>query len=533
MGDEIFFVLGGIGMFLMGMQVMTTGLREAAGDNLRAWLTRFTTTPLRGVATGAVTTAVVQSSSATTVMVVGFVGAGLLTLGQALGVLYGANIGTTATGWLVSILGFKLQLDSLAMALLLPASLADLLARGIWARLGRILAGLCLFLIGLDLMQGGMATVTEDLAFDRLPAQSAWGLLVLIGLGAGFTILVQASSAALALALILLQGGAITLTQAAAIVIGMNIGTTFTALLAALGGSVTMRQTAIANLLFNIATSLLAFPLVLLGAGALNWLAQATDPLTALLLFHMGFNLLGTALFLPVTARFANLVRRLVPERPRDRIYHFDSATLQDPGVALLEAQTGASAIAQRMFSALGAALSPQPDLRGIAALAQCGDALDDLREFLGRIRLTADIKAQEEAFSNLLHQTDHLSRLLGRAGQTGRIETLMRDDDMLRPALAVGESLRRLSSDIRTPSETGRLARLQLLIKHRKTRHRRGLLLGGSVGSDMLSEVFAHTDATRWLDRTVHHAERVVRYHISSPLAESRAAIAARNDEI
>ena len=132
MAGNLYFLIGGIGMFLLGMELMTAALRDTAGSRLRGVLTRFTTTPLRGVMTGAAATAVVQSSSATTVMTVGFVGAGLMTMPQALGILYGANIGTTATGWLVSLLGFKLKLGNLALLLLFPAALADLLARGRW-----------------------------------------------------------------------------------------------------------------------------------------------------------------------------------------------------------------------------------------------------------------------------------------------------------------------------------------------------------------------------------------------------------------
>ncbi len=117
---QVYYAIGGVGMFLVGMEILTNALRDAAGSNLRRMLARFTTTPLRGVLTGALGTAVIQSSSATTVLTVGFVGAGLLTMLQALGIIYGANIGTTATGWLVSLVGFKLDLDIAAMALLLP-----------------------------------------------------------------------------------------------------------------------------------------------------------------------------------------------------------------------------------------------------------------------------------------------------------------------------------------------------------------------------------------------------------------------------
>ena len=258
MTTDFFILLGGVGMFLLGMDVMTGALREAAGRNLRALLARFTTTPLRGTVTGAAATAVIQSSSATTVMTVGFVGAGLMTLGQALGIIYGANVGTTATGWLVSLLGFKLHLGRLALALLLPASLALLLGRGALARGGRAVAGLCLLLIGLDMMQAGMGDAAALITAQRLPGADAAGLLALAGIGLAVTVLIQSSSAGVALALVMLQGGTIALPQAAALVAGMNVGTTFTGLLASLGGSRAMRQTAVANLVFHLAIAAMA-----------------------------------------------------------------------------------------------------------------------------------------------------------------------------------------------------------------------------------------------------------------------------------
>ncbi|MBE1283746.1 MAG: Na/Pi cotransporter family protein [Rhodobacteraceae bacterium] len=514
MSEEIYLVLGGVGMFLLGMKLMTGALKEAAGSNLRDWLSRFTTTPLRGVATGAVATAIIQSSSATTVMTVGFVGAGLLTLAQSLGVIYGANIGTTATGWLVSLLGFKMELDTVAMVVLLPAALADLLTKGLWARIGRVVAGLCLLLIGLELMQDGMKTLTATVSFASLPSQGFGGLLILILAGAGFTVLVQSSSAAIALALVLLESGAIGINQGAAMLIGMNIGTTATAMLASIGGSRPMRQTAVANLLFNLATSFIAFPIVLFGADGLTGLAETTDPLTALLLFHLGFNLVGTLVFLPLTPAFSALIHRLVPDETPEALVSLDAALLQDSGVALVAAQAAAETIARHVFTALSDALSPTPDYRKLSTLNRAESALDDLQEFLADIRLPEDRPAEEMVYSALLHETDHLLRLLERARQTARIETLLDDRILLRPAVAVGAALGRQPAASLDLRDTERLARLHGLVVHRKARHRRALLLAEHAGIYSLHDVFAHTDAMRWLERTLHHGERVMHYN-------------------
>ncbi|WP_093029083.1 Na/Pi cotransporter family protein [Ruegeria marina] len=517
MGENYFFLVGGIGMFLLGMEIMTAALRDAAGSNLRRILTRFTTTPMHGVLTGAATTAIVQSSSATTVMTVGFVGAGLLSMPQALGVIFGANIGTTATGWMVSILGFKLKLGNIALALLFPAALADLLGKGAIARTGRVLAGLCLLLIGLDLMQSGAGDMTSHVTPDKLPGSGPLGLLALAGIGAGLTIIMQSSSAAMALSLVMLSAGAISLVQAAAIVIGMNIGTTFTAVLASTGGSVPMRQTALANLLFNLVTSVIAFPLLLLIRPLLEHIVNGSDEMTALLVFHTGFNLMGTALFLPWTSRFADLVARILPEKVPERLFVLDRHMLAYPNTALLTAQSAVAIVAGRLFSALSAALSERPDYRPLSAVGICDPALEDLRGFLSEIRLSRDRQNEIQVYSDLLHQIDHLSRLLERVRQTDNIDTLLTDRMSRRPALAAGAALAQAGKAVGATHTVERLERLCALVNARRNRHRRAMLLGEHAGIYKLTEVFSHTDAMRWLDRVLHHAERVAHYHRSA----------------
>ncbi|MDK3016686.1 Na/Pi cotransporter family protein [Pseudodonghicola flavimaris] len=514
MTANFFFLFGGVGMFLMGMEAMTRALKELAGSNLRAVLARFTTTPLRGVASGAAVTALVQSSSATTVMTVGFVGAGLISLPQAMGILFGANIGTTANGWLVSILGMKLQLGSLAMAALLPASLSTLLGRGAFARAGQVAAGLCLLLSGLELMQTAMEAATGLLRPEMLPQHGVLGMLGLMLIGLVMTVIVQSSGAMVALALVLLQGGAIGLEQAAAMVLGMNIGTTFTALLASVGGSRPMRQAAVANLAFNVITTALAFPLLMLLAPGLLRLGATIGPLNTLLCFHTGFNLAGAALFLPVTTRFAELIERLVPEREADRLrLGLDRALLSDARAALVAAQGGAAVIAGRLFSALAAAMRPEPDYRKLAALAPVmPDALDRLERYLAAIRLPADLRAEEEAYSALLHEADHLRRLLERAEQHGNIQTLFEDRSLRRPAALMGALLGRVA-EAGSDRDPARFAWLEEIVDHRAARHRRGLLLGEHAGLYSLAEVFAHTDAMRWLQRSLHHAARISHY--------------------
>lgn len=514
MSHQLLLILGGIGLFIFGMGVMTDALREAASGRLRRFLSSFTTTPLRGVLTGTATTALIQSSSATTVMTVGFVGAGLLSFPHALGVIFGANIGTTFTGWMVAFLGFRLQLGTLALPGLFAASLLVLLGRGAAARTGRVAAGLCLLFIGLDLMQQGAAGYGDALRPGDLAAPGLWGQAQLMLAGLAMTVVMQSSSAALAVALVFLSSGSIGFVQAAAMVIGMNLGTTVTAIMASIGGSVTMRQTAVANLLFNIVTAALAFPLLWLATGRLETLAASAGPATALVLFHTGFNIAGTVLFLPVTHGFAALIMRLLPDDSAGLTRGLDPRLLGDEGAALDAAHTSFGRISGRVFAALGRALSDSSDLRALATLqSQTGPALDELQDYVRRIRLPETARQAHDRYAALLHQIDHLRRMIYRIGQQARIPVVLHDEELRRPALYLGILLRRSGQLGQPGAHAARLSWLSGLIAHRSKRHRRATLLREHVGTITLQDVFDRTDAMRWLDRVSSHAASIAQY--------------------
>lgn len=524
MASGLAVILGGIGMFLFGMKIMTEALREAAGGGLRNLLARFTTTPLAGVATGTVATAIVQSSSATTVMTIGFVGAGLLGFPQALGVIYGANIGTTVTGWMVTLLGFKLQLGTLAMPALFGASLLALLAQGKWARIGRIAAGLCLVFIGLDMMQAGAAGLGDFLTPETLPQGGLWGDLKLVFLGLLVTVVMQSSSAAMAIALVFLGGGGISFEQAAAMVIGMNLGTTLTAILASLGGSVAMRQTALANLFFNLGTALIAYPLLILSAPFLIDAAITVGETTALVLFHTGFNLAGALLFLPFTHSFARWIETLVPDHAKTVVSGgwepiLDPALLMDEGAAMDVAQSALEAVARQVFAATGRAFAQPPDMRGLATLDSVAmPALNKVKDYVSRINLPSGKPVERDRYAMLLHQADHLARLIKRLERRAMVDVLLSDPALSRPARALGATLRQASDPTGTGLESTRLARLSDRIQARTARHRRATLLREHVGMITFADMFDRTDAMRWLHRVADHAARIAFYSDQMP---------------
>jgi phosphate:Na+ symporter len=516
-------ILGGIGMFLFGMKIMTDALREATGGGLRRLLARFTTTPLAGVATGAAATAIVQSSSAITVMTIGFVGAGLLGFPQALGVIYGANIGTTITGWMVTLLGFKLQLGTVAMPALFGASLLALLAQGGWARSGRIAAGLCLIFIGLDMMQTGASGLGDFLTPETLPQGGLWGDLQLVFLGLLVTVVMQSSSAAMAIALVFLGGGGISFEQAAAMVIGMNLGTTLTAILASLGGSVAMRQTALANLFFNLGTALIAYPLLILTAPILIHIAISVGETTALVLFHTGFNLAGALLFLPFTHRFARWIETLVPDQAKVAgsgrfLPTLDPVLLQDEGAAMDVAHNALEVVSRHVFAVTGQALAPVPDMRGLATLDNVAmPALNKVKEYISRISLPSGKPVERDRYAILLHQADHLARLIKRLERRAMIDVLLSDPALARPARALGAMLRCAADQTEAGLEDARLAKLSERIRARTMRYRRATLLREHVGMITVAEMFDRTDAMRWLHRVADHASRIAYYNDQS----------------
>ena len=253
---QIFTLLGALGMFLYGMNLMSSGLQKAAGDKLRSLLSAMTSSPIKGVLTGLGITSVIQSSSATTVMVVSFVNAGLLTLAQAIGVIMGANIGTTVTAWLVSWLGFKADISILAVPLMLLGFLFSNSKKNQRQNIGELIVGFCLLFLGLSFMKDSVPDLNETpqiLEFVKSWADHGFGsVLIFLVFGTVLTLVLQSSSATMAITLIMLSMGFIPFSMACAMVLGENIGTTITANIAASVGNTQAKRAAMSHTIFNV-----------------------------------------------------------------------------------------------------------------------------------------------------------------------------------------------------------------------------------------------------------------------------------------
>ena len=253
---QIFTLLGALGMFLYGMNLMSSGLQKASGDKLRSFLSAMTSNPFKGVLTGLGITSIIQSSSATTVMVVSFVNAGLLTLSQAIGVIMGANIGTTVTAWLVAWLGFKADISILAIPLMLFGFLFSNSKKNQRQNIGELIVGFCLLFLGLSFMKESVPDLNETpqvLEFVKTWSSYGFGsVLIFLVFGTLLTLVLQSSSATMAITLIMLSMGWIPFNMACAMVLGENIGTTITANIAASVGNTQAKRAAMSHTIFNV-----------------------------------------------------------------------------------------------------------------------------------------------------------------------------------------------------------------------------------------------------------------------------------------
>lgn len=331
---------GGIGFFLLGLELLTDGLRLAAGPNLQRLLTRATDTRWRGLSTGILITALVQSSSLVTFATIGFVNAGLLTLNQSLWVIFGANIGTTVTSWLVTLVGFEWALEAWALPLVAMGAFCHLTCkRNRLGALGLALAGFGLLITAIDLLKSGLGGAAAHMTLPMGDGPLIW----LAQTGAGFllTLLLFSSSAATALILTAIHSGLIGLSSAAAMVIGANLGTSVKAFLAAIGATANAKRAAAAHILFNTLTAGVAF-LILPGLVALTtaltaWSGNERDPAIAIALFHTLFNVLGVILIWPLADPMATWLKRHFRSREEDAAQprYLDHTLVTIPDLAL------------------------------------------------------------------------------------------------------------------------------------------------------------------------------------------------------
>jgi phosphate:Na+ symporter len=433
--EMLFGTVGGLGLFLFGMGLMSDGLKKVAGQKLRKIVESMTKRPLIAFLVGAGITALVQSSSATTVMVIGFVNAALLTLKQAICVIIGTNVGTTATAWIVSISGIgALKITAYA----LPAVGIGFFMRTLGKTrrtksTGQILLGFGILFVGIDFMKAGFDPLKESQKVQELFVTMGNKPMLAILAGAVITTLLQSSSAAIAIVQLLAMGGAFgsnwqtVLNVSVPFVLGSNIGTTITAQLAALRANLNAKRTAWAHTIFNILGACIAYPFVYVGwFGVLvhivsPWKLGPGTIAANIAIAHTLFNIVNSGIFLPIAGLLEKIVVRLVPERPGDlaaRPVILEEHLLDTPIIALEQARREIVRMAKTAKTALEQSISGivNNDRRKLESVRQIEDFIDEFQyeitsylSILSRRQLSDEVSIQLPV---LLHTVNDLERI-------------------------------------------------------------------------------------------------------------------------
>ncbi|MCU0780864.1 MAG: Na/Pi symporter [Akkermansiaceae bacterium] len=508
-------LIGGMGLFLFGIHLLTEGLKGLAGDGLRRVLQTLVAGRWSGLATGAVLTATIQSSSAATLAVIGFVSAGLMTFPQAVAVVFGANLGTTATSWLVALLGFKLSIAQAALPMVGVGVFVRLLAGGRRAAAGTMVAGFGLLFLGIGYLQTGMGAGGWDLS--RWAGAGPAAPWLLAGVGLVMTVIMQSSSAAAATTLVALHTGTLAFDQACAMIIGQGIGTTVTAAFTMPTGGTSVRRTALAHILFNVITGMVVMVVLRPFSGAAAWLAGWVGDdrgVVALAAFHTCYKLTGIALLFPLLGPFCRLIERLIRARGAAAI-HGLSPTLARVGgpVAVEAAWRAALEVSGSACAALAAVLEGKPPTSRDRAecLAQITGFLDELRP--GSERDDAGLRGR---VTMLWRTMDHLERLEKSLAAPQPIQADGPENGLAETA-AARQALARWQEEVRAritppappPESLPDFAKASAdMAAHRRNQRVRLLEM---VATDALSPDCAREALGRllWTDQALYHAWR------------------------
>lgn len=315
MNWDPWILLAGLGLFLTGMALLEEGIDGLSGKTLKKIIRSYTETPFRSVFTGFITTAILQSSSAVSLILLAFVGSGILSLQNGVGVILGSNIGTTVTSWIVATIGFKIKLESLSMPLIALGGIGYVFFKKniIITNISRFILGFGMLFYGVGIMKSSVEGLTKNIDIQTI---SQYGILSFLFFGIFVTAMIHSSLAVMTVALSALNSGLITFSQAASIVIGANIGTTATVLLGSLGGTSEQKQVAYSHFFFNIITGIAIFPLLpVFTYFIFDILHLKNDLLTALASFHSLFNIFGVMLFFPFIKNYALFIKHIAPDK--------------------------------------------------------------------------------------------------------------------------------------------------------------------------------------------------------------------------
>ena len=411
---NIWQFLAGLGVFLLGMSLIEEALETLAGRTFKRFLRRHTKHPIKAIGSGILVTVILQSSSVVSLMVLAFVGAGVIELKNAIGVIIGSNLGTTFTGWVVAYFGFSLDLESAIMPMLAIGglSVAFLNQRKWYQHLGRFLIGLGFLLMGLMYMKEGMDIFAQKLDLSILKESSPYWMFFV---GFVLTAIIQSSSAAMVITLSALSAGIFTLPAAAAMVIGNDLGTTVTTMIGGIKGTKSKKRVALGQVLFNFIIDVFALIFLIPLLNVLIKIFGTSDPLILLVAFHSSFNLIGILIFLPFIGRFAKfLEKRFVSEN--DQIAKFiNNVPTSVPDAALESLTQEVKHLIERVFLLHFNILEVHPPVTFSSSMKKINSEIDISQQYNYIKELEGElvdfyVKIQNEPLqSEESHQLKHL----------------------------------------------------------------------------------------------------------------------------
>ena len=403
-------VVGGLGLFLLGIHHLTEGLKGLAGDSLRRALQAMVGGRLSAIISGALFTVVLQSSTATTLTVIGFVSAGLVTFSQAVGVIIGATFGTTSTPWLVAIFGFRLRISAFALPMVGIGAFLWLIANGKTRSAGAILAGFGLLFVGIGYLQTGMEGISWNL--DAIGGSGFAWQWILAGIGILMSVVMQSSSAAAAATLVAVHAGSLTFEQACAMIVGQSVGTAATSAMVAVGAGLAVRRAALAHIVYNVSVGIIGILLLTPIAAAARWIGTQFDEpngVLALAAFSSIFKLVGILAFYPWLDGFSRLIERISGAGTETAVGRLDPVLAEAGGAVALEAAWRAilelaheavDAVRRRL---IGESVRYDPPV----------EASQQTEQFLESLSLeTLDLATFEPRLVRLCHAVDHLNQL-------------------------------------------------------------------------------------------------------------------------
>lgn len=517
-------LLGGAGLFLLGMSLLTDGLKTLSGSTLRNMLSSLTGGSVKAFSTGLFLTALVQSSAATLFTTIGFTGAGLISFYQAVGVMLGANIGTTSTGWIVAVLGLHFSIQIVALPLLGIGALLKVYGGERFAPAGLALSGFGLIFVGIDFLQTGLSEVSYNFDFASIPTETLFSRVLLVLSGCVATIILQSSSVAVAMTITALHTGGLTFEQAALLVTGQNIGTSFTPLLAVIGASDAARRTAVAHISFNLMTGILVFLMLDLFIAAVQGLCNTTGlsaPVYQLAMFHTAFNTAGVAVALPLIKPFVSIIERLVPERGPALSRYLDHSVAAVPEAAIAAARQTMIDVYVLLVQHMEEASRAEPSKHELALESEkLKAAVEETRRYLHNIRTVPDRSAAFQQHQSILLAIDHLDSLLVRKLEYVPFHHLSADPDLQvvsaesRRHLALLKSLGNHRFDAETSADVQSFSlHLAEIRKHKRLE----LIQKAAAGLIEPEAAQEFIEQLRWIDSLFFHLWKV-REHLSEP---------------